>query len=519
VFRKATAAALIVVASCRRQESHPPKYVPQDVPAVLGVEAPDIAGTIRTLVDSGAPPAWVTPARWKVVQALYGVYDNAPLWIQEDGIKERASALLAALERAPDHALRTDAYPLDSLRRWVGAGRLDSGATAQAIANADIVLTAAYVGYASDMLIGQVDPRSVTQSWHIPVRMAAVDSALVQTLSDSSMERGLSDMAPQDSEYVLLKSEYTRYRAIAAKGGWKKVEQGMSPEELTARLAAEGYEVPAEDSVFSVLARWQSRHNLDPDGKIGRATFTALNVPAEERVRQIGSNMERHRWLPRALGTRYVYVNVPAFRLDAFDSGQRVLSMKVVVGAEYNGHATPVFSDSMRYVVFRPYWKPTPNILKTEILPKLSTDKGYLARNDMEYGVEGGARVLRQRPGPHNSLGLVKFLFPNEFNIYLHDTNQKGLFSKADRAASHGCIRLEQPERLAEYALGWSPDSVKSSMQAGKNDRWIGLEKKVPVYIVYFTAYERDRELYFADDIYKRDAGLKGRVDVVTSAP
>jgi murein L,D-transpeptidase YcbB/YkuD len=233
VFRKAAAVvALIVAASCRRQE-HPPKYVPQDVPAVLGVEAPDLAGTIRTLVDSGAPPAWVTPARWKVVQALYAVYDDAPLWIQEDGIKERASALLKALESAPDHALRTDAYPLDSLRRWVGAGRLDSGATAQAIANADIVLTAAYVGYASDMLIGQVDPRTVTQSWHIPVRMAAVDSALVQTLSDSSMERGLGEMAPQDSEYVVLKREYARYREIAANGGWKRLEQGMSPNEIS----------------------------------------------------------------------------------------------------------------------------------------------------------------------------------------------------------------------------------------------------------------------------------------------
>jgi murein L,D-transpeptidase YcbB/YkuD len=396
----------------------------------------------------------------------------------------------------------------------VNAKRLDSGATAQTIANADMLLTAAYVGYASDMLIGQVDPQTVSQSWHIPARLSAVDSALVATLQDSSMIDGLAQMAPQDSEYVLLKSEYARYRAIVANGGWKRIEAGVSPEELTARLTAEGYEVRAEDSVLAVLAQWQSRHNLEPDGKIGRGTFAALNVPAAERVRQIASNMERHRWLPRMLGQRYVYVNVPSFRLDAYDSGQRVLSMKVVVGAEYNGHATPVFSDSMRYVVFRPYWKPTPNILKAEILPKLATDKGYLARNDMEYGLENGARVLRQRPGPHNSLGLVKFLFPNEYNIYLHDTNQKTLFDRAARAASHGCIRLEQPNKLAEYVLGWSSDSVTTSMEAGANDRWVSLVNKVPVYIVYFTAYERDRQLYFAEDIYKRDGGLKGRVEV-----
>jgi murein L,D-transpeptidase YcbB/YkuD len=503
---------LAVGASCRTRRA--PKYVPQDVPAVLGVETPTVQSTIRTLVDSGDVPTWVTPARWKVVRALYAIYDDAPLWIEEEGIKERASALLSALEQAPQHALRTDAYPIDSLRRWVNDKRLDSGATAQAIANADILLTAAYVGYASDMLIGQVDPTTVSQAWHIPARIAAVDSALVHTLQDSSMAEGLALMAPQDSEYALLKSEYARYQGMAEAGGWKRVEQGMSPEELADRLAAEGYEVPAEDSVFAVLARWQSRHNLDPDGKIGHATFAALNVPAAERTRQIASNMERHRWLPRALGRRYVYVNVPAFRLDAFDSGQRVLSMKVVVGAEYNGHSTPVFADSMRYVVFRPYWKPTTTILKNEILPRLKTDKTYLARNDMEYGIENGDRVLRQRPGSHNSLGLVKFLFPNDYNIYLHDTNQKSLFERAARAASHGCIRLEQPAKLAEYVLGWSADSVKASMEAGPDNRSVTVATRVPVYIVYFTAYELGGQLYFADDVYHRDVDLKGKISV-----
>ena len=207
---------------------------------VLGVQAPDVRGTIQTLVDSGTPPVWITPEHWKTVRSLYAQYEFAPLWLEPDGIKDRASALLSALESAPDHALRTDAYPIDSLRRWVNAKRLDSGATAQTIANADMLLTAAYVGYASDMLIGQVDPQTVSQSWHIPARLSAVDSALVATLQDSSMVDGLAQMAPQDSEYVLLKSEYARYRAIVANGGWKRIEAGVSPEELTARLTAEG---------------------------------------------------------------------------------------------------------------------------------------------------------------------------------------------------------------------------------------------------------------------------------------
>jgi L,D-transpeptidase YcbB len=503
-------AVLTATAGCHERRA--PKYVPQDVPAVLGVKTPTVQSTIRTLVDSGEVPAWVTPARWKVVRALYAIYDDAPLWIEEGGIKERASALLSSLEEAPLHALRTDAYPIDSLRRWVNAKRLDSGATAQAIANADILLTAAYVGYASDMLIGQVDPTTVSQEWHIPARIAAVDSALVHTLQDSSMAEGLALMAPQDSEYTLLKSEYARYRAIDSVGGWKRVEQGMSPEELAARLTTEGDKVRSEDSVFVILARWQRRHNLDGDGRVGRMTFAALNVTAAERAQQIATNMERHRWLPRALGQRYVYVNVPAFRLDAFDSGRRVLSMRVVVGAEYDGHSTPVFADSMRYVVFRPYWKPTETILKSEILPKLKADTTFLARNDMEYGFERGDRVLRQRPGPHNSLGLVKFLFPNDYNIYLHDTNEKELFDQVARAVSHGCIRLEKPAKLAEYVLGWSADSVKASMDSGPNNRSITVANKVPVYIVYFTVYERDGRLYFADDVYHRDVDLNGKM-------
>jgi len=167
----------------------------------------------------------------------------------------------------------------------------------------------------------------------------------------------------------------------------------------------------------------------------------------------------------------------------------------------------------MRWVVFRPYWRPTTHIMKTEIFPKIKKDTAYLARNDMELFRDHGARAVRQRPGPNNSLGLVKFLFPNDYDIYLHDTNEKSLFSKSARAASHGCIRLEQPAKLAEYVLGWQPDSVKYEMESGKNDHTVTLAKKLPVYIVYFTAYERDGQIHFADDVYRRDDGLKTRLN------
>jgi murein L,D-transpeptidase YcbB/YkuD len=165
----------------------------------------------------------------------------------------------------------------------------------------------------------------------------------------------------------------------------------------------------------------------------------------------------------------------------------------------------------MRWVVFRPYWRPTQRIMNTEIFPKIKADPTYLDRNDMEYVRDGKTKTVRQRPGEHNSLGLVKFLFPNDYDIYLHDTNEKSLFAKSARAASHGCIRLEHPDKLAEYVLGWPTDSVKFAMQSGKNDVTVSLPQKLPVYIVYFTAYERDGALHFADDVYRRDDSLKTR--------
>jgi murein L,D-transpeptidase YcbB/YkuD len=186
--------------------------------------------------------------------------------------------------------------------------------------------------------------------------------------------------------------------------------------------------------------------------------------------------------------------------------------MKVVVGEEYEGKTTPVFSDSMETVAFRPYWNITPDIQRKEIAPKVARDRSYLERHDMEYYKDGSATRIRQRPGERNSLGLVKFLFPNSFNIYLHDTPAKALFQQTDRAASHGCIRLERPAELAQWVLGWPPERVQAAMHSGRNNQGVRLPQKLPVYIVYFTVYIRDGQLYFGDDIYGRDEKLKDAV-------
>ncbi|MDB4899471.1 MAG: ErfK/YbiS/YcfS/YnhG family protein, partial [Gemmatimonadetes bacterium] len=192
----------------------------------------------------------------------------------------------------------------------------------------------------------------------------------------------------------------------------------------------------------------------------------------------------------------------------AFDGGKPTLEMKVIVGQEYEDKATPVFADSMETVVFRPYWNITPDIQAKEVGPKAAADPGYLAANDMEYYTEGGATRIRQKPGPKNSLGYVKFLFPNDFNIYLHDTPNHALFEKDVRAFSHGCIRVEKPTELAEWVLGWDAARVQQAMEQGPDNTPVKLAKKIPVFIIYGTAYLRDGQIFFGNDLYHRDDAL-----------
>ena len=543
---------MTLVTACKSKRS---RYAPGEVGKVLNVDTATLKPAIAVRIEGNDRPRWVTPERWSRVRGLYKAYGNAPLWLEEGGVKDRASALLAALREAPDHGLDTAAYPMAAIERVVDAKRLTDTASAATISEADVLLTSAYVAYAADMLIGQVDPKTISQAWHIPAGGRELDTAIVRGIEAPDMKPALDSMAPQNPDYQALKAAYARYRGIAANGGWQPVSAATPPSALKSRLDAElagdSSSTPGQHAVDSTavptgavdssastktvkgtrrasrgaaaaagagaraeLTRFQERHGLDKTGKLDKATLEALNVPAGERARQIAANLERHRWLPRALGTRYVFVNVPAFRLDAYDSGQKQLTMKVVVGQEYEGKVTPVFSDTMESVVFRPYWNITPDIQSKEIGPKVAADPGYLARNEMEYYKDGGATRIRQRPGGKNSLGLVKFLFPNSFNIYLHDTPAKELFNKTDRAASHGCIRLEKPAELAQWVLGWDTGRVQQAMNAGADNNAVRVPQKLPVYIVYFTTYIRDGQLFFGDDVYNRDASLEHKVAV-----
>ena len=512
-----------------------PKYSPRAVTKVLGVSLASLQPAIAERIGKEDRPNWVTVDRWKRVRAVYAVFENSPLWLQEGGVKERADALLEALKTAPDHGLDTAAYPVSEITALVNATRLTDTASAGTLADADVLLTSAYVAYAADMLVGQVDPQTVSQAWNIPAMPKELDSAVVLGIESSDLKESFAAMAPQDADYTSLKAAFMRYRKLAAGGGWQAVTSATPAAELETRISSElamgdsaRDETRGADSLStaaplpaaatpaatnkSLLAQYQERHGLTRTGKLDKATLAELNVSAAERAKQIAANLERHRWLPRSLGSRYVYVNVPAFRLDAYDSGQKALSMKVVVGAEFEGRVTPVFSDSMETVAFRPYWNITPDIQAKEIVPKLRSNPGYLEAENMEWYNDGGTRRIRQRPGDKNSLGLVKFLFPNNFNIYLHDTPAKSLFKQEFRAASHGCIRLEKPAELAQWVLGWDAARVQDAMNGGGDNKQVKVSPKIPVYIVYFTSYYRDGQLFFGDDIYNRDDKLEVEV-------
>ncbi len=567
------AIALVTLVGCKKTNEASGEvtrnWTPAQQDAYMGVPANEVHAAIQKRLAAPAPNG-VSADQWKHVKRLYTAFNQNLLWLDDKGVHQpRVSALLNALADADSDAIRLDTYPLPDLTRALAA--IDNKhATADQLADADVLLSAAYTAYGENMLTGQINPAGLAQNWHINTQEERVDSALSLTIREDDFKAGLVRMRPQDPAYDSLRAEFVAFRDLVAhSGAWPTVPSGKqlkrgdsdSParlDALRARLRVEGFladsaaapppaPAPAADSaadstkrsaksksprpertgpgvydrqLAGAVAAFQAHHGIGVDSMLGKETVEAMNVPAQYRLAQIAANLERYRWMPRSLGSRYIIVNVPQFHLEAYDSGQKTLEMKVIVGQEYEDKATPVFSDSMEFVIFRPYWNVTDEIAQKEIWPKEQANPGYLSDQNMEVYSDHGVRRIRQLPGPKNSLGLVKFMFPNDFNIYLHDTPFGELFKKDVRAFSHGCIRLEKPAELAQWALGWPAERVEHEMHDGPNNHQVNLPKKIPVYIVYFTAYVRDGQLYFGNDLYERDSKLVDQVaDVAAQTP
>lgn len=320
--------------------------------------------------------------------------------------------------------------------------------------------------------------------------------------------------------YQALVKEIIRYQHIEINGGWGKIKWnkktillGDSNElvKLVRKRLAITNETNAKDTsgIFDKnletdIIGFQTRNGLKPDGKIGLVTLKELNVPVEDRINQLKLNAERCLKLPDDLGDKYIMVNIPSFELIARKKGRPVFSSKIITGKA--SHKTAIFNGTMQYIVFAPYWNIPETIMHKEILPAMAKHPGYLEDNHMEW-FDGNK--IRQKPGPWNALGGVKFIFPNAYNMYIHDTPAKALFNEESRAFSHGCIRMEEPVKMAMFLLEdqkeWNPESIYAAMNM-EMETVVFLKEKTKVYIVYFTAFiDENGVLHFRRDIYGRD--------------
>lgn len=356
----------------------------------------------------------------------------------------------------------------------------------------------------------------------------------VMQLADSLLNKKHKDdkyFEDVNAAYSALKDQLNNYVAIAKKGGWpqidlkkKTLKKGTSTPEIavikkrlqiTGDLAGNDSSSVFNDTLEAAVKNFQQRHGYSPTGVINESLVKEMNVPVIKRIQQIMMNMERMRWMaPRENGD-LIEVNIPEFVLHAYDGNKKNFDMDVVVGKE--GHNTMMFNGDLNQVVFSPYWNVPPSIVKKEILPEMEKNKNYLEKENMEVtGEEDGLPVIRQLPGEKNALGKVKFLFPNSFNIYFHDTPAKSLFNKDKRAYSHGCIRLKEPEKMAEYVLrnqsDWTPEKIEEAMNSGK-EKFVRVKDPIPVLITYYTTWvDENGQLNFREDIYGHDSALASKM-------
>jgi murein L,D-transpeptidase YcbB/YkuD len=363
---------------------------------------------------------------------------------------------------------------------------------------------------------GKISP--LDMQWHIPRRRLNEKAVL-----DSFLTAKEPALHPFGNAYYRLQNRMAAYVTIAEKGGWGTVPdpgeilgagtRNSAIPPIKRRLHTEGFwpsqdtSIVFTDSLQLAIKTVQQVYGRKQSGLIDKTLIAILNIPVQELIRKMKINLERMRWMPEE-GPDRIVVNIPDFRLHVFQNDHDTLDMDIVVGRAAN--QTVIFSDTLRYIVFSPYWNVPASIVKKEIAPAIRTNPDYLRRNDMEItGYANGLPVIRQLPGPGNALGRVKFLFPNRYHIYLHDTPAKSLFKKETRAFSHGCIRLRQPFELAEYLLQndrkWTGAAIHKAMRRNK-ETWVRPDHPLPVFIVYFTAWvDSNGKLNFRDDIYGHD--------------
>lgn len=393
----------------------------------------------------------------------------------------------------------------------------------------ELMLTAQYFAFSKLAFRGMSDSVSRAVNWFLPRKKIAYDDYL-DTLLKKPSKQASTIGEPVYRQYDLLKNFLAKYRQLDAHENWEsiKLNKKLKPGDssvIIAQIKTRLYKLEDfkgdtlntqfDDELKAAISQFQLRHGLTADGLPGPGTMSEMNVPLKSRIKQIIVNMERCRWLPVSLNTDYLAVNIPEFKLHVYHADSLLWSCNVVVGQKV--HQTVIFYGEMQYVVFSPYWNLPESIVRNEVLPAMRSNRNYLNEHNMVItGRENGLPVIQQKPGSANSLGLVKFLFPNSYSIYLHDTPSRSLFGESSRAFSHGCIRVGEPAKLASFLLKydstWTALRINKAMHLGKEQQ-VTLKQKMPVFIAYFTAFtDRDNLLNFRKDIYDRDDQLASMI-------
>jgi murein L,D-transpeptidase YcbB/YkuD len=512
---------------------------------------------LRTAISAGN----LSDLRWpdfsdygKHLQKFYEFNGYSLWWVKDMEPTAQARQVIAVMLQADQKGLSADDY--DGPRWTERLAKLNPSTQQPVEVDAlkfDLALTVCVMRYISDLHIGKVNPKHFAFALDEESRKYDLAEFLKDHVAGGADVPGaLAQVEPPYPGYRRTIQALRTYAALAGKDDGEQLPATKKPvapgdpypgvPRLTRLLKLVGdlpadANVPADPPIYQgalvdALKNFQRRHGRDPNGRIDAQTLADLNVPLSRRVQQMRLTLERWRWLPDSYSKSPIVANIPEFRLRAYDKDFNIaVTMNVVVGKSF-GHNTPVFTETMKYVVFRPYWEVPYSITRAEMIPHILRDPDYLAKNELEV-VDGrqnvvaagtvssdeltqlraGRLFVRQKPGPKNALGLVKFLFPNSYNVYMHDTPVPELFAKSRRDFSHGCIRLEKPADLAAWVLrdnpGWTPERIRAAMN-GSQTQQVNIAQPIPVLILYATVIVlEDGLVHFYDDIYGHDASLE----------
>ena len=469
------------------------------------------------------------------IAKFYAERSHRPLWA--DGNPKTMLALITAIERTPDHGMVASRYNLAALEAlWMAAD------SPEGLAALEVAAAQSFVQFAKELTSGVLDPKTIHEEMNATRKLPKTATVLENVAAATDMAAHYKSLQPSSPEYAQMLALKVELEALISSGGWGPIvptgptlRPGQSNERVAAlriRLNERGYDLADvtsrafTDDLDAAVKAFQIDFGLNSDGLVGSQTLASINAQPDVRLKQVVVNLERMRWMNYKLGERHIYVNIPDYRASVMDDGEVTLSFRVVVGTDE--HQTAEFSDSMTHIIANPTWHVPYSIASEEYLPELLRDPTVLQRNNIKMLISGSGQEvdstlidyshfteenfpfdLKQLPSPNNALGLVKFMFPNKYNIYLHDTPSKSLFSKDGRAFSHGCVRVQKPMEFAYTLLSKQEVNSKAvfngALDTGEETQ-IDLVSPVPVHIVYRTAWvDNSGEPQYRHDIYGRD--------------